>query len=107
MIYFFPNLRQWKINQLMEKDTFEEIAGLIKAFNSQLEQYIPALQTEVEQIIATGNTSNQIIEGYLDTLLSLTMHSTGNKLFVSLLEYYKTIDPEGAMFYWKEYDKQD
>ncbi len=91
----------------MEKDTFGEIAGLIKAFNAQLEQYMPALETEVEQIITTCNTSNQIIERYLDTLLSLTMHGTGDKLFVRLLEYYKTIDPEGTMFYWNEYDKQE
>ncbi len=68
---------------------------------------MPALETEVEQIITTCNTSNQIIERYLDTLLSLTMHGTGDKLFVRLLEYYKTIDPEGTMFYWNEYDKQE
>ena len=91
----------------MEKGTFGEIAGLIKAFNAQLEQYMPVLETEVEQIIATGNASNKIIEGYLDTLLSLTMHGTGDRLFVKLLEYYKTIDLEGAMFYWDEYDKQE
>ena len=91
---------------MMKKDTFSEIVGLIKAFNAQLERYMPALETEVEQIIASGNTSNKIIEGYLDTLLSLTMHGTGDKLFVRLLEYYKTVDPEGAIFYWNEYDKQ-
>ena len=91
----------------MEKDAFNEISGLIKAFNAQLEQYMPALETEVEQMIATGNRNSKIIEGYLDTLLSLTMHGTGDKLFVKLLEYYKTIDLEGAMFYWNEYDNQD
>jgi hypothetical protein len=35
------------------------------------------------------------------------MHGMGDKLFVRLLEYYKTVDPEGAMFYWNEYDKQE
>ena len=91
----------------MKKDSFSELADLIKAFNAQLERYMPALETEVEQMIATVNTSNKVIEGYLDTLLSLTMHGTGDKLFVRLLEYYKTVDPEGAMFYWNEYDKQE
>lgn len=32
----------------MKKDSFSEIAGLIKAFNAQLERYMPALETEVE-----------------------------------------------------------
>jgi len=92
---------------MMKEDTFSELVGLIKAFNAQLERYMPALETEVEQIIASGITSNKIIEGYLDTLFSLTMHGTGDKLFVRLLEYYKTVDQEGAMFYWNEYDKQE
>jgi len=91
----------------MEKDKSSEIVKLMKAFNAQIECYIPVLETEVEQIIATGNTSNKIIEGYLDKLLSLTMLGMGDKLFVRLLEYYKTVDPEGAMFYWNEYDKKE
>jgi len=30
----------------------------------------------------------------------------GKELFVKLLDYYKTIDAEGAAFYWEEFDKE-
>lgn len=33
--------------------------------------------------------------------------TVGKHLFVKLLEYYKTIDAEGAAFYWNEYDRDD
>jgi|688.fasta_scaffold19006_4 hypothetical protein len=31
----------------------------------------------------------------------------GKDLFVQLLEYYKTIDADGAAFYWNEFDKDN
>ncbi len=43
----------------------------------------------------------------LDTILSLTDLGIGNDLFIKLLEYYKTIDAEGAIFYWNEYDRKE
>ena len=91
----------------MGKDTFQELVGLIKSFNEQLAQQMPLLEEEIERLISSGNTENNVIENYLDTLLSLTMHGFGDALFIRLLEYYKTIDLDGAMFYWNEYDKQE
>lgn len=91
----------------MGKDAFHELAGLINSFNERLAQQMPLLEDEIERLISSGNTENNIIENYLDTLLSLTMHGFGDALFVRLLEYYKTIDLDGAMFYWNEYDKQE
>ncbi len=52
-------------------------------------------------------TNENQIEHLLDTLLSLSMHGIGNDLFIKLIEYYKGIMPEGAHFYWNEYDNQD
>jgi hypothetical protein len=91
----------------MEKDAFQELAGLINSFNERLAQQMPLLEDEIERLISSGNTENNTIENYLDTLLSLTMHDFGDALFIRLLEYYKTIDLDGAMFYWNEYDKQE
>ena len=91
----------------MGKNTFQELVGLIKSFNEQLAKQMPLLEEEIERLISSGNNENNIIENYLDTLLSLTMHGFGDALFIRLLEYYKTIDLDGAMFYWNEYDKQE
>jgi len=91
----------------MEKDAFQELAGLINSFNERLAQQMPLLEDEIERLISSGNTESNTIENYLDTLLSLTMHDFGDALFIRLLEYYKTIDLDGAMFYWNEYDKQE
>ena len=91
----------------MGKDAFQELAGLIQSFNERLAQQMPLLEDEIERLISSGNTENNTIENYLDTLLSLTMHGFGDALFIRLLEYYKTIDLDGAMFYWNEYDKQE
>ena len=91
----------------MGKDTFQELVGLIKSFNEQLAQQIPLLEEEIERLISSGNKESNVIENYLDTLLSLTMHGFADALFIRLLEYYKTIDLDGAMFYWNEYDKQE
>jgi hypothetical protein len=47
------------------------------------------------------------IEYNLDVLISLIDMGVGNELFIKLLDYYKTIDAEGASFYWEEYDKKE
>ncbi len=91
----------------MENDALREIAGIINSFNEYLAKQMPLLEDEVERLISSGNTEINTIENYLDTLLSLTMHGVGDALFIRLLKYYKTIDLDGAIFYWNEYDKQE
>ena len=68
---------------------------------------MPNIEREVAQLFANKNEDTQIVERCLDTLLSLTMHGIADELFVKLLDYYKTIDAEGAEFYWNEYDKKE
>jgi len=91
----------------MEKDALHELSGLIHSFNERLAQQMPLLENEIERLISSENAETNTIENYLDTLLSLTMHGFGDALFIRLIEYYKTIDLDGAMFYWNEYDKQE
>lgn len=81
-----------------------EIGDVIKGFQQQLEEYLPKLELEVNEIINKKITDSKEIENYLDTLLSLSRHGVGNSLYIKLLEYYKTVDIEGAKFYWEEYD---
>jgi hypothetical protein len=86
---------------------FNDLKSLIENFNRSLEAYLPALENDVDQLIREKCTNRNTIEYHLDTLLSLTMHGVGDKLYIRLIDYYKTIDAEGALFYWNEYDNQD
>lgn len=91
----------------MDKQFLNDIGNLLQAFNEQLKTQMPLLESEINEIISTGNTDANTIEHSLDTLSSLTMHGIGDSMFIKLLDYYKTIDVEGAMFYWNEYDTQE
>jgi hypothetical protein len=86
---------------------FDDISKIIDTFNDSFAKQMPNIEREVDQLIENKNEDKQIIERYLDTLLSLTIHGLADKLFVKLLDYYKTIDAEGAEFYWNEYDKKE
>lgn len=91
----------------MDKRLVNDLKQIIETFNLSLAEHLPALQNEVSSLIDTQTKDSTEIEHCLDTLLSLTTHGVGNDLYIQLLEYYKTIDEEGAMFYWKEYDNKE
>lgn len=91
----------------MPKDVFKEIKELIGEFQESLAQLLPALEQEVDKLIQSKCSDKNIIEITLDTLLSLIDMGIGKDLFIKLLEYYKTIDLKGAVFYWNEYDNDD
>ncbi len=89
----------------MDKE-INDLVQIIRSFNESLKKHLPALEKEVNTLIESKCKDNNTIEHVLDTLLSLTMHNIADNLFIRLLEYYKTVDAEAAMFYWKEYDKE-
>jgi len=91
----------------MEKDFINDIKQTIIEFQNSLKLHLPALEAEINHLILSKNRDKNTIENTLDTLLPLTDMGVGKDLFVRLLDYYKTIDPEGAMFYWNEYDKNE
>lgn len=91
----------------MNKDFISGIGSIIQTFNAELETFLPPLKQEVDELIANKRTDVKEIEAYLDTLLSLTTFGAAEDVFVRLLDYYKTIDAEGALFYWNEFDKED
>ncbi|TPG42021.1 hypothetical protein [Flavobacterium pectinovorum] len=84
-----------------------DIKALIDNFNAELEKHLPALEKEVDRIISEKCTDNSTIEFLLDNLLSLTILGVGDALYIKLVDYYKTVDTEGALFYWNRYDSQD
>lgn len=89
----------------MENDAFNNIKNTIEEFQNSLQRQLPALEADVNALIKNKVQDKNTIEYSLDTLVSLTDMGVGQDLFVKLLEYYKTIDAEGAMFYWNEFDK--
>lgn len=91
----------------MDKHPFNEIKKAIEVFQQSLQAHLPALEAEVNHLIDSKSIHSNIIENTLDTLLSITDMGVGKELFIKLLEYYKTIDDEGAAFYWNEYDKDE
>lgn len=90
----------------MDKKLINEISRTIQTFNDFLQAHLPALEIEVNSLIESENKDCQLIENYLDSLLSITAHGVADDLFIKLLEYYKSVDIEGAAFYWNEYDKE-
>ena len=91
----------------MPKDIFQNIKQIIVDFQQSIAQHLPALEQEVNQLIQSKSNDTNSIENTLDTLLSLIDMGMGKDLFIQLLEYYKTIDYDGAAFYWNEYDNDD
>ena len=89
------------------KDLFQDIINCKQIYQNNLSQYLTALDADVNVLIRIKSQDSKNIEHHLDTLLSLTTMGLGVNLFVHLLDYYKTIDAEGELFYWNEYDKED
>lgn len=84
-----------------------DIKKIIDNFNHSLQILLPSLEAEIKHLIQLKEVNGNIIERHLDTLLDLTNHGIAEDLFILLLEYYKTVDAEGADFYWNEFDKKD
>jgi hypothetical protein len=91
----------------MENEQFGNIKKMILGFQDSLKSYLPALEAETNALIRNKIQNKNEIERHLDTLLSLMDMGVGKDLFVKLLEYYKTVDAEGAIYYWNEYDKDE
>ena len=94
------------MNNKVEEELFKNIKQSIDAFQESLKQQMPAIEAEVNQLINSKNQNTKTIELTLDILLSISSLGIGEHLFIKLLEYYKTVDEDGAAFYWNEYDKE-
>ncbi len=91
----------------MENDPYQDIFQIIRNFNKSIESLLPALEAEVNDLIKSGYKEQNCIEQTMDTLLSLVVMGFAENLFLRLLDYYKTIDEEGAAFYWNQYDTHE
>ncbi len=82
--------------------------GLVKVINksrAKMTKFLPAFEASVDNIIQTKSTDKNAIEHLLDSISSFMYMGMGQELYIRLLDYYKTIDAEGATFYWELYEE--
>jgi hypothetical protein len=81
-----------------------DLVEFIKGLHGEIAAFLPLLETSVNAIIERRPTDKTGIEHLLDTLLSMMPAGQGHASFIRLLEYYKTVDQQGADFYWALYE---
>ena len=83
----------------------DDLAKMIKQSHENLEAYLLPLEKAIDDIIAQKSSDISAIEHLLDTVSSLMYAGIGHQVYLKLLEYYKTVDRDGADFYWKLYEE--
>lgn len=84
--------------------TPEDIENLVKRFHAVIANTLPVFEKDAKEIIASQSTDQEDIELTLDNLLEGTYIGLGDEAFVKLVDYYKTLNPERAMYFWNLYD---
>lgn len=56
-------------------------------------------------LINTHSQDGHRIERLLDNFLNFMLLGVGEAQFIQLLEYYKTVEQEGAADYWRYYEE--
>lgn len=91
----------------MKDDSLADIKQSIRQLQATMKMQLALIESEIQHIINSSSTDKNLIGHLLDTLLSFIDFGLGRNIFLRLLEYYKTIDAEGALFYWNEYNQQN
>ena len=81
-----------------------EIIELIRELNNLYEIIVKELEPAIIDIINNNSKDINMIEKYLDQLLSIPTNKS-KELFNILSNYYLNINKESAKFYIKEYKK--
>jgi hypothetical protein len=87
------------------KDLVDQIMPQILSLKKLAKSQLPALQAELNFLIDTHSQDGNRIENLLDNFLNFMMLGVGEAQFIQLLEYYKTVDQEGAADYWRYYEE--
>ncbi len=87
------------------KDLVDQIMPQIQSLQNLAKSQLPALQAELNFLIDTHSQDGNRIEHLLDNFLNFTLLGVGEAQFIQLLEYYKTVDQEGAADYWRYYEE--
>ena len=82
----------------------EEVFKLVSTLNDLYESNYKNIEPLVLELINNNIKDINLIESYLDTLLSIPTDKS-YILLKRLCDYYKTINKENADFYIREYKK--
>ncbi|MBP7477348.1 MAG: hypothetical protein KA797_02400 [Chitinophagales bacterium] len=82
----------------------KEMEALLDAFYQDIDDHLPNIGNLVDSYIDEQNIHKSEIEAALKILLKITKMGKGEGLYIRLLEYYKTINPDRAKDFWKEFD---
>ncbi|MBD1432348.1 hypothetical protein H8B06_05890 [Sphingobacterium sp. DN00404] len=91
----------------MDEKFITEIRGMFESLHERMRQNLPFWENEVDIIIANQETDRNKIELTFDYLLDYTRHGIGNEVYLRLIGYYRTVDPEGAAYYLQIYQEQE
>ena len=81
-----------------------ELIHLFEELNILYEKYVNDLEPTIIDLINNNSKDINLIEKYLDQLLSIPTNKS-YELFSLLSNYYLNINKENAIFYIKEYKK--
>ncbi len=87
----------------MEEFT-KNIVDLFKSLQKSMASHLPFLKAEVDALIKSKTRDENKIEHMLDNILDLTALNVGNDLYLKLLDYCETVNPEAAAYYRHAYD---
>ena len=81
----------------------DKIVQIFDSFNDSIKAQLPAIDSEVDDLIKSKTKDTNKIELHLNYLESIVEHGIGNDIFVKLNNYLKSIDAETAYDYWNDY----
>ena len=93
------------INSNKMKEFIDQIMPQILSLQNLAKSQLPALEAELNFLINTHSQDSHRIELLLDNFLNFMLLGVGEAQFIQLLEYYKTVDQEGAADYWRYYEE--
>jgi len=91
----------------MDEKFITEIKGMFESLHERMRQNLPFWENEVDTLIANRETDRNKIEWTFDYLLDYTRHGIGNELYLRLIAYYRTVNPDGAASYLKIYQDEE
>ena len=87
----------------MDEKIITEIRGMFEPIHERMRQNLSFWKNEIDLIIANKVIDQNKIERTFDYLLDYTRHGIGNELYLRLIAYYRTVNPEGAASYLQMY----
>ncbi len=90
---------------MTDDDFVDDIVRMTKMVQALMDLQLPALDQQINSILAEKRTDIEEIEQILDVLLDYGHLGVGKKEFFRLNNYYATFSPDNAKIYRGFYDQ--